>query len=96
MRLVEQGGYDEFGFWIVRLDYSDEDAWERWSDLIDDPIDHDLAKCLGGERLLDKLQLPRVEDEDLEGTGLHGAVWCVPLNHSAICYYCAACHIDNH
>jgi len=74
VQVVEDEGYEDFGFMVVRLDYSDQDAWERWTDTFDVPIDRSLAQSLGGERIMDKFLLGMVEDAKLEGTGLHGAV----------------------
>jgi hypothetical protein len=85
VQVVEDAGYEDFGFMIVRLDYSDEDAWTRWSETFDRPVDRSLAESAGGERIMDKLLLPLVEDVQLEGTGLHGAVRCVTPIHSIIC-----------
>lgn len=63
----------------MRLDYSDQDAWAQWSATFDEPVDRSLAAYAGGERILDKLVLPLVEDAELEGTGWHGAVRCAIL-----------------
>jgi hypothetical protein len=29
VQVVEDAGYEDFGFVVVRLDYSDQDAWAR-------------------------------------------------------------------
>ena len=79
VQVVEEAGYDDFGFMVVRLYYSDEDAWQRWSETFDVPVDRSLAESAGGERIMDKLVIPMVEDAQLEGTGWHGAVTCVNL-----------------
>lgn len=81
VQVVEEAGYEEFGFMVARLDYSDEDAWARWCETFDVPVDLSLAESVGGERITDKLVLPLVEDVQLEGTGWHGVVRCVTLNH---------------
>jgi hypothetical protein len=82
VQVVEDEGYEDFGFMVVRLDYSEQDAWERWTDTFGEPIDRSLAQSLGGERIMDKFLLGMVEDAQLEGTGLHGAVTWVTLIHS--------------
>jgi hypothetical protein len=82
VQVVEDAGYEEFGFMVVRLDYSDQDAWVRWSESFDVPVDRSLAESVGGERITDKLVLPLVEDAQFEGTGWHGAVRYVTLIHS--------------
>lgn len=74
VQVVEEAGYDDFGFAIVRLDYSDEDAWERWKAAFDVVQDQSVEECLGGEEVKDKLMNMFVEDEDLQGTGWDGAV----------------------
>jgi hypothetical protein len=74
VQVVEEAGYDDFGFAIVRLDYSDQDAWERWKAAFDVVQDQSVDECLGGEKVKDKLLTMFVEDEDLQGTGWHGAV----------------------
>lgn len=83
-QVVEEAGYEDFGFMVVRLDYSDEDAWARWCETFDVPVDRSLAEVVGGERIVDKLVLPLVEDAQLEGTGWHGVVRCVTLIHSVM------------
>jgi hypothetical protein len=74
VQVVEEAGYDDFGFMIVRLDYSDETAWERWKAAFDVVLDQSVDECLGGDQVKDKLMTMFVEDEDLQGTGWDGAV----------------------
>lgn len=79
VQVVEQAGYDDFGFAIVRLDYTDEEEWERWKNIFDTVQDQSVDECLGGAKIKDKLLTMFVEDEELQGTGWHGAVRYVDL-----------------
>ncbi|KAG9669215.1 hypothetical protein KCU99_g7523, partial [Aureobasidium melanogenum] len=74
VQVVEEAGYDDFGFAIVRLDYTDEEEWERWKGIFDTVQDQSVDECLGGAKIKDKLLTMFVEDEELQGTGWHGAV----------------------
>jgi hypothetical protein len=74
VQVVKEAGYDDFGFPIVRLDYSDEDAWERWKAAFDVLVDQSVDDCLGGDKVKNKLLTMFVEDEHLQGTGWDGAV----------------------
>lgn len=85
VQVVEEAGYDDFGFAIVRLDYSDEGAWERWKAAFDIVQDQSVEECLGGEKVEDKLMTMFVEDEDLQGTGWDGAVrYVIEITRSAV------------
>lgn len=75
VQVVQEAGYDDFGFVLVRLDYSDEDAWTRWNTAFQEYLDQSLEDSQGGQSIADKLFTLNVEDEDLTGTGWHGAVW---------------------
>lgn len=35
VQVVQEAGYEDFGYVIVRLDYSDEDTWQRWQAAFD-------------------------------------------------------------
>ncbi|KAG9684844.1 hypothetical protein KCU95_g12806, partial [Aureobasidium melanogenum] len=74
VQVVQEAGYDDFGYVLVRLDYTDEDAWTRWNTIFHQYLDRSLEESLGGESIADKLLIVNVEDEDLDGTGWHGAV----------------------
>jgi hypothetical protein len=74
VQVVQEAGYEDFGFMIVRLDYSDETVWERWKAAVDIVLDQSVDECLGGDQVKDKLMTMFVEDEDLQGTGWDGAV----------------------
>ncbi|CAD0097272.1 unnamed protein product, partial [Aureobasidium mustum] len=75
MQVVQEAGYNDFGFVLVRLDYSDEDAWTRWNTAFQEYLDRSLEESQGGQSIADKLMTMNVEDEDLNGTGWHGAVF---------------------
>jgi hypothetical protein len=85
VQVVQEAGYDDFGFMIVRLDYSDETVWERWKAAVDVVLDQSVDECLGGDQVKDKLMTMFVEDEDLQGTGWDGAVtYVIELKRSAV------------
>lgn len=31
VQMVQEAGYDDFGFVLVRSEYTNEDAWTRWN-----------------------------------------------------------------
>ena len=74
VQVVQEAGYHDFGFVIVRLDYCDEDTWQRWQAAFDGVQDPSVDDCLGGDMIKDKLLTMFVEDDYLHGTGWHGAV----------------------
>ncbi|KAG9855167.1 hypothetical protein KCU98_g2352, partial [Aureobasidium melanogenum] len=74
VQVVQEAGYDDFGCVLVRLDYTDEDAWTRWNTTFHQYLDQSLEESLGGESIADKSLIMTVEDEDLNGTGWHGAL----------------------
>ncbi|CAD0110492.1 unnamed protein product [Aureobasidium uvarum] len=74
VQVVEEAGYHDFGFAIVRLDYTDEQEWERWKGCFDIVQDQTVDDSLGGAKIKDKLLTMFVEDQELQGTGWHGAV----------------------
>lgn len=94
VQVVEDAGYEDFGFVVVRLDYSNQDAWARWSETFDGPADRSLAESVGGERIMDKLLFSLVEDAQLEGTGWHGAVRCVTPVYLLYAVSWTTCHIN--
>ncbi|KAK6000002.1 hypothetical protein QM012_003990 [Aureobasidium pullulans] len=74
VQVVQESGYDDFGYVVVRLDYSDEDAWTRYNTALHQYLDQSLEESEGGGSIADKFLIMNVEDEDLDGTGWHGAV----------------------
>lgn len=94
VQVVEEEGYEDFGFVIVRLDYSDQDAWALWSETFDGPVDRSLERSMGGERIMDKLFFSLVEDAQLEGTGWHGAVRCVAPIYLLYAISWTTCYVD--
>lgn len=78
VQVVQEAGYDDFGFVLVGLDYTDEDAWTRWNASFHQYLDQSLEESLGGESIADKSLIVTVDDEELNGTGWHGAVRYVP------------------
>ncbi|KAG9959888.1 hypothetical protein KCU61_g6988, partial [Aureobasidium melanogenum] len=74
VQVVQEAGYGDFGFVLVRLEYTDEDAWTRWNTTFHQYLDQSLEESLGGESIADKSLILTVEVEDLDGTGWHGAL----------------------
>lgn len=87
VQVVQEAGYDDFGYVLVRLDYTDEDAWTRWNTIFHQYLDRSIEESLGGESIADKSLIVTVDDEELNGTGWHGAVRYVSLLHcmSEVC-----------
>lgn len=42
VQVAQEAGYDDFGFVLVRLDYTDEDAWTRWNTTFHQYLDQSL------------------------------------------------------
>lgn len=54
VQVYREAGYDDFGFVMVRSDYSDEDAWTRWNTAFQEYLDQRLEKSQGGQSIADK------------------------------------------
>lgn len=71
VQVVEAGGYDIFGFTIIRMDYRDDGTWEKWADAVDESIERAVADCEGGQRIVDTVYLAISDDREiLEGEDL--------------------------
>jgi hypothetical protein len=79
VQVVQEAGYDDFDYVLVRLDYSDEEAWTRWNAGFHEYVDRSLAESQGGDSIADKSYIVTVEDKYLEGTGCDGAVTYVEV-----------------
>lgn len=68
VQIVEDRNYDIFGFTVVRMDYRDDEAWEKWADAVDESIERAVADCEGGQRIVEKVYLAIADDQErLEG-----------------------------
>lgn len=65
VQVVEAGGYDAFGFTVARMDYSDDEAWEKWADAVDQMVQRTIALYQGGERIVDKVMISTAEDREM-------------------------------
>ena len=74
VQVVEDQGYADFGFLMVRLVYGDDARWDRFNDLFLAPLERELSEAQGGERIADSLLMLTVEDELIDSTGFQGAV----------------------
>lgn len=74
VQVVERAKLDDFGFIILRTDYSSEERWERWQEGYRQIIDATWAEVSGGERVEDKFLTPLFDNEVLNAAGLHQVV----------------------
>ncbi|EPE06531.1 ww rsp5 wwp [Ophiostoma piceae UAMH 11346] len=83
VQVVEDQGYADFGFLMVRLVYNDEARWDRFNDSFLAPLERELSEAQGGERIVDNLLMMTVEDEMIDGTGFQGTVaYCEELHNN--------------
>ena len=72
VRHVEAAGFEKFGFYVFRTDYSDDARWERFVDrfyaLLDEAEDR-LGPETGFHRIRDREVLQIVDDEVMENKG---------------------------
>lgn len=64
VQVVEDGNYDTFGFTLARMDYSDDEEWEKYVQEADELIQRTLANYEGGERIVDKVMLLIADDRE--------------------------------
>ncbi|KAF2154795.1 hypothetical protein K461DRAFT_102381 [Myriangium duriaei CBS 260.36] len=74
-QLLERKGWSDFGFMLFRMDYNDDDRWDRFSEeyekLLDSGIDNSEAGS-DKEKINDKLFMKIVDDDIVNGTGVIG------------------------
>lgn len=72
VRLIEERGWDDFGFMLMRMDYSDDARFdqfrERFSAILDKSIES-RNPSEGFERVVDKLFTKIVDDDIMNNTG---------------------------
>lgn len=67
VQAVESAGYDQFGFTISRMNYDDDEEWEKWANAVDELVQRTVATYQGGSRIVDKVTIFTAEDrEELE------------------------------
>lgn len=71
VQCVEEQGYDEWGYVLVRTDYSSEVRWEHFqaefNKIIEDSMDKEVAEGSGVERVRDMCTIQVLVDPTLEG-----------------------------
>ncbi|RAK85565.1 hypothetical protein BO79DRAFT_231492 [Aspergillus costaricaensis CBS 115574] len=67
VQVVEENGFDDFGFITFRTDYSDDESWDKWDAEYDRLIDLSIERSAGGQKIMDKCLMPRFEDPELHG-----------------------------
>ncbi|PSK60599.1 hypothetical protein B9Z65_749 [Elsinoe australis] len=75
VRLVESKGWDDFGFMLFRMDYSDDARWERFMEVYDQMLESSMDEAEAGsgiERIRDKLFTKFVDDDIVDGSGIVG------------------------
>lgn len=75
VRLVESKGWDDFGFMLFRMDYSDDARWERFMEVYDQMLESSMDEAEAGsgiERIRDKLFTKFVDDDIVDGSGVVG------------------------
>ncbi|KFZ25272.1 hypothetical protein V502_00247 [Pseudogymnoascus sp. VKM F-4520 (FW-2644)] len=72
VKVVEDAGYEDFGFVMVRTDFTSESRWERfvgrWDELLDMQFDNALPET-GLQRIQGKLVTKMMDDEVLSEMG---------------------------
>jgi hypothetical protein len=75
VRLVEDKSFEKFGFYLFRVDYEDEDRWERFVNEYEVILYQEIlaaAESTGLHRIKDKFEMVIVEDEITDGVGAIG------------------------
>ncbi len=78
MKLVEGKGWEDFGFMLVRMDYTDEERWKRFKKkfyvLLDKEMDDSIASKPQErvQSLKDKALIQIMDDDTVNGTGVLG------------------------
>jgi hypothetical protein len=65
VQIVLDNQYEDFGFAVYRMDYDDEAKWLRWYEQFDKLLDASLEQSAGGEKIMDRLIVYEVEDDEL-------------------------------
>lgn len=72
VKIVEEAGYEDFGFVMVRTEFTSESRWERfverWNELLDMQFDNALPET-GLQRIQGKLVTKMMDDEVVSGMG---------------------------
>jgi hypothetical protein len=72
VKVVEDAGYEDFGFLLFRTDFTSESRWERflaeWNALIDRRLDDALPET-GLQRIKERVFVKIVDDECMSGMG---------------------------
>lgn len=72
VKIVEEARYEDFGFVMVRTDFTSESRWERfierWDELLDMQFDNALPET-GLQRIQGKLVTKMMDDEVVSGMG---------------------------
>jgi hypothetical protein len=72
VKFVESEAIDSFGFYLFRVDYDDEDRWNKFLKKYDAVLYSNIASASepsGLARIRDKFEVIVVEDEVLDGAG---------------------------
>lgn len=75
VQLVEREGWDDVGFMLFRMDYSDDERWERFREGLDVILEKSMDSRdpeEGVDRLEEKLFTKFVDDDTIDGTGPMG------------------------
>ncbi|THX10990.1 hypothetical protein D6D13_04960 [Aureobasidium pullulans] len=75
VKLVEENGWDDFGFLVFRTYFGDEALWEEFRESWDPILQHefDMAPASDGlERIRDKLLMKTVDDDMTDGVSAEG------------------------
>ncbi|CAI7589812.1 unnamed protein product [Penicillium crustosum] len=67
VQVVEENGFDDFGFITFRTDYSDYKRWDKWDAEYDRRTYLSIERSAGGQKIMDKCLMPRFEDPELQG-----------------------------
>lgn len=71
VQCVEEQGYDEWGYILIRTDYSSEERWEQFqaefNKIIEDSMDKEVSEGSGVERVRGMCTIHVILDPKLEG-----------------------------
>lgn len=71
LQVVEEAGFEDFGFLVIRTQYGDEELFQKWDEHFNALIEISLANRPGTEDIIDRLMLATVDDPPQ----LHNASW---------------------
>ncbi|GAB7347687.1 hypothetical protein MBLNU459_g5251t1 [Dothideomycetes sp. NU459] len=69
---VEDAGYADFGFLVIRTSYEDESLFDQWAEEFSNLVEKSITESADADGLIDKLMLTMIVDEQLQGASWEG------------------------